>query len=396
MQREELERLLLDLESDRVERTVSATKTDKFCEAICAFSNDMPNNRQPGYLFIGANPDGSASGLKVDDRLLLQLRALRTSGTIIPLPAMNVQKFAFGGGEMAVVEVLPSDMPPVRYKGQVYIRTGPARDIASESQERILMERRTSSARTWDMRPERGAQIEDLVLDLFTVGYRPFAVSTEVIAENHRDIPEQLAGLRFYDLRSAHPTNAAILLFAKDPLYFVPGAYVQYVHYDGPDRTARVVRERRLSGDLLTVMRGLDQLAQDVAGTHPVQGPGLADRLVHDYPPRALHELFINAVIHRNYDGSTTPVTVYQFSDRIEVLNPGGLYGDLTREQFPNGSAYRNPVLAECAHHLGFVNRYNRGIALVQAELQRNGSPPVEFAIESNFFLATVRQRSEG
>src|SRR5688500_16507641 len=74
------------------------------------------------------------------------------------------------------------------------------------------------------------------------------------------------------------------------------------------------------------------------------------------HPPVALHELFINSVIHRNYDGSTTPASINHFSDRIEIQNPGSLYGDLTKDQFPDGTAYRNPVLAEAAKTLGFAN----------------------------------------
>ena len=50
--------MLSELESDRVERTVSINNTDKFGQAICAFANDFPNHRQPGYLIVGASDDG--------------------------------------------------------------------------------------------------------------------------------------------------------------------------------------------------------------------------------------------------------------------------------------------------------------------------------------------------
>jgi ATP-dependent DNA helicase RecG len=103
--------------------------------------------------------------------------------------------------------------------------------------------------------------------------------------------------------------------------------------------------------------------------------------------------LFVNAVIHRNYESSTAPVLINHFQDRIEIQSPGGLYGDLTPEQFPRGTSYRNPVLAEAARTLGFVNRYGRGIAIAQAELQRNGSAAAVFEPTSNFFLVTIPGR---
>ena len=51
----EIKAFIEDIEADNVERTVSTSKTDKFCQAICAFANDMPGHDTPGYLFIGAD-----------------------------------------------------------------------------------------------------------------------------------------------------------------------------------------------------------------------------------------------------------------------------------------------------------------------------------------------------
>lgn len=394
MDRDEVLQLMADLESDRVERTVSLSNTDKFAQAICAFANDMPNHRQPGYLLLGVKDDGEPSGAAITDQLLQNLGAIRSDGNIQPLPAMTVQRLQTSRGDVAVVEVLPSDLPPVRYKGQVWIRVGPRRAIASEQEERILVERRVAVGRTWDARTCPEAGLDDLALDLFLVGYRQFAVAPEVIEQNHRELDEQLAALRFYNLRAGHPTHAAVLLFGKDPLYFVPGAYVQYVRYSGSSQADDPLRDRRFSGDLLSVLRGLDQLAEDVAEARPVAAQGLSERMVYDYPPRALHELFVNAVIHRNYEGSSTPILINHFEDRIEILNPGGLFGDLTPEQFPRGTSYRNPILAEAARTLGFVNRYGRGIAIAQAELQRNGSPEARFELGANHFLSIVPRRA--
>lgn len=393
MDRDELLALMADLESDRVERTVSLSNTDKFAQAICAFSNDMPHHRTPGYLFVGVHDDGRPSGAEITDQLLQNLAAIRADGNVQPLPVMNVQRLPTPGGDVAVVEVFPSDLPPVRYKGQVWIRVGPRRAIASEIEERILTERRVASARTWDARPCLDASPDALALDLFAVGYRPLAIDPETIEQNNRSLIEQLAALRFYDLTRDRPTNASLLLFGKDPLIFMPGAYIQYVRYEGTTLADPPVRDRRLTGDLLSVLRGLDQLAQDISTARPVAAEGLAERMVYDYPPRALHELFVNAVIHRNYEGSTAPVLINHFNDRVEIQSPGGLYGDLTRERFPRGTSYRNPVLAEAARTLGFVNRYGRGIAIAQAELSRNGSPELRFDLGASHFLVIVGRR---
>ena len=81
--KEELESLLRDVESSRAERTISTADTDKFCEAICAFANDMPDSRQNGYLLVGVHDDGSLSGLVATDAMVKNLAAIRSDGNVL-------------------------------------------------------------------------------------------------------------------------------------------------------------------------------------------------------------------------------------------------------------------------------------------------------------------------
>lgn len=67
--KEEVQKLLYSTETYRVERTISTGDMDKFQEAICAFANDLPNSKMKGYLIIGANDNGTLSGMQVDDAL---------------------------------------------------------------------------------------------------------------------------------------------------------------------------------------------------------------------------------------------------------------------------------------------------------------------------------------
>ena len=67
MDQQELESILNDLESDLVERKASLSNPDKIRQAICAYANDLPNHHKPGFIFIGANDDGSCSRLDITD-----------------------------------------------------------------------------------------------------------------------------------------------------------------------------------------------------------------------------------------------------------------------------------------------------------------------------------------
>jgi len=385
--------LLNDIESDRVERSVSTTNTDKFCQAITAFANDLPNHKLPGYLIVGAKDDGSFAGLDVTDDLLKNLGELRSDGHIQPLPSMSVAKFPFSEGDLAVIEVLPSDLPPVRYKGNIWIRIGPRKERASGQDERILTEKRVSHARTFDVAPCHGSTLEDLALELFRFNYLTLAVSPEVLAENNRDIQTQLASLRFWDKSTSCPTNAGMLLFGKNPLAFIEGAYIQLLRLSGTTLGSEVMMEKRLSGDLLTVLRELDSYVEMQADQRPVSASALRDESVFNYPPVALRELLMNAVLHRSYE-STAPIRCYWFSDRVEIQSPGGLFGEASAGNFPNQNSYRNPVLAEAMKTLGFVNKFGRGVVRAQEALTKNGNRPAEFHFDAGFVRVEVFGRS--
>ena len=135
---EELERLMADLESDRVERKQSP-EADRMRQAVCAFANDLPGHRAPGILFAGVTDMGQPAGLAITDQFLKTLSDMRTDGKILPMPSLTVRKVVLKGVPVAVVEVYPADAPPVRYKGQVWIRVGPRRAIATIEEDRRLM-----------------------------------------------------------------------------------------------------------------------------------------------------------------------------------------------------------------------------------------------------------------
>lgn len=389
----ELRELLADLESDRVERTTSTSDTGKFCEAICAFANDMPGNGRPGYLILGArDEDGAIEGIEATDQLMQTLSNYADSGQIVPLPHVKVDKLSLPEGNLVVVEVCPSDMPPIRYRGRVWIRRGPRKALANEQEERILTERRVHHARTFDLRPCRGCGRDDLVLDLFQLTYRNAAVAPEIIAENDRDMLLQMASLGFWCTREGCATNAGAVLFAENPLHWFPGAAVQYVRYEGDGLDSDPLDERRFHGDLVNMLREIDAFLRTLFPSQPETVSPLREQPRAPYPLAAIRELLMNAVMHRDYE-SNAPIRFYWFGDRIEIQNAGGLYGAVTPATFPDQTDYRNPKLAEAMKTLGYVNTFGRGIARAQRLLNQNSNPPAEFDVSYRTqFLATIRK----
>jgi ATP-dependent DNA helicase RecG len=306
---------------------------------------------------------------------------------------LHVAKFSLAGGEVAVVEVYPSDLPPVRYKGTVHIRVGPRKAIANEQEERVLTERRIALAKSFDAQPCSESKIEDLALGQFDT-YRREAVDAETIAANHRSIQLQLASLRLYDPDKQCATNAGILLVGKNPRFYLPGAYVQYLALPSTSLTDVPSDQAEVSGDLYTVIKELEGRLKLLIKTWLVKTSLLEEKQVSNYPEGAIRELLMNAVMHRNYN-SNSPIRFYAFSDHIEIQSPGGLYGEATQQNFPTRNSYRNPVIAEALKSLGFVNRFGYGVQRAQALLLENGNSPAEFEFDEHSVLVKIYKRPE-
>ncbi|MES2731501.1 MAG: ATP-binding protein, partial [Bacteroidota bacterium] len=311
----------------------------------------------------------------------------RTDGRIVPPPAMVVSKFTYPEGDVAVVEVQPSLVPPVRYKGKVCIRIGPRKGTANEAEERILSEKRSTFARSFDTQPCYGSTINDLSTDIFKIAYLPKAIDEETLIANGREIKEQLASLKFYDLAADCPTNAGILMFGKNPKFYIPGAFVQYVRFVGEDEISDFEFEHAFEGDLSTQMKVMDDFIKSQIAKK-VQHH-LGEAYEYAYPAPAIQELLYNAVIHRDYQ-SNAPIKFYEFSNRIEIINSGGLFGDARPENFPHKNDYRNPVLAEAAKTLGFINRFNVGVKRATAALSKNGNPDPLFVIDQQTSFGVI------
>ena len=102
-----------------------------------------------------------------------------------------------------------------------------------------------------------------------------------------------------------------------------------------------------------------------------------------------------NAIMHRTYEVTNSPVRAYWFNDRIEVISPGGPYGDINAANFgqPGLTAYRNPNLADAMRSMGFVQRFGAGIPIAQRRLRDAGHPDPEFELPDNFVRAVIRTK---
>lgn len=392
----ELERLLAWQESDRVEfkESMKGDAAERIREAVCAFANDLPGHRAPGVAFVGIRDDRSPSLLPITDELLRQLADLRDDGNIVPPPSLTVEKRTVQGAPVAVVTVWPSDSPPVRFKGRICVRTGPRRGLATAQDERVLNERRRHHDRPFDVQPVTGATLADLDLRRFEDEYFANAVAADVRAANERTPAQRLAATKMVvTADEPAPTVLGTLVLCPRNRDFLPGAYVQFLRIAGRELSDPVADEQSIDGPVADVLRRVDEklAAHNRTAVEFAESP-LERRRSH-YPQGALQQLVRNAVLHRSYEATHSPVRVTWYDDRLEIGNPGGPFGSVNALNFgkPGVADYRNPNLAEALRVMGFVQRFGMGIALARRQLQENGNPPPEFEVDDSHVHVVLR-----
>lgn len=395
---DELLALLHDTESDRAERKESFSKSisKKARQAVCAFANDLPGYNEPGVLFIGAKDNGEPSNLEITDQLLISLADMKTDGNILPLPVLSVEKRTLEGAEMAIVTVMPSDMPPVKYDGRIWVRTGPRRSIANEQEERILNEKRRYKSLPFDLYPVPTAKLSDLSRLIFESEYLPAAFADDVLDANGRTYEERLASCKMIvSPTDTTPTIMGLLAIGKTPQDFITGARIQFLRINGVEWADPVIDEEDIGGAVVEMLRRVEEkltahnrTSVDVtsSATHGINQP---------YPLAAIHQIIYNAVLHRTYEKTNAPIRVYWFNDRIEITSPGGPYGNVTVENFgtPGVTDYRNPNIGDILKTFGYVQAFGRGIEIARKKLRDNGNPELQFEVNQSTVQCIIRSK---
>lgn len=193
-------------------------------------------------------------------------------------------------------------------------------------------------------------------------------------------------------LRDGKPTNAAILLFGKNPRRFFNNAQVHCFHFLGTEKRKPIASQQPYEGRLLEV---IDQAVEFVLGKldrsvgtrmKSTQAP-----VEFEIPRSVITEAIVNAVTHRNYRHNGF-VQVIVFADRIEVWNPGELPPGLTPEMLrePHGPIPRNPLIAEPLFRVKYVEKAGTGTTDMIAGCREAGLPEPDFEQRGPHFVVTL------
>ena len=193
-------------------------------------------------------------------------------------------------------------------------------------------------------------------------------------------------------LHEGQPTNAALLLFGRDPQRFLPCAEVRCMHFHGTEIQRPVPFYRIFKGTIFEqVDMAVDFVMSKIDRSIGTRALSMQAPVRYEIPPDVIREAIVNAIAHRDYS-SAGAVQVSVFTDRIEVWNPGVLPAPLTTESLrhPHGSIARNHRLCEALFLAQYIEKYGTGTLMMIRESLAHNLPEPDFAQRGGEFTSTL------
>ena len=215
---------------------------------------------------------------------------------------------------------------------------------------------------------------------------------------------KSLVNLNGLSDKDGRPTVCGIMLFGKYPQYLSPNLDIVAVvcatenYAEESDAGERFIVNKRLDGTIPQMLEtAMAFVHQNMAISTVVDETGHR-KDVTEYPIKAVREIILNALIHRDYSFHTEnePIRLEMYPDRMEVSNPGGLYGRLTLDDLGKTKGdVRNPFIAAALEIMNQTeNRYS-GIPTIYAEMKKAGLLEPKFEnLRGNFKVTLYNKKA--
>ncbi len=406
----DIEKLWLRLqktgEDTRLEAKPGNAVTDSVMQTVCAYANTI--NLNGGFILLGIEEDtekknqyriaGVTNPDKLQSDLVTQNRGRFNREASLSITVGTLENKTVIG--VYVAEEEPGNKPLYFKKAGMekgtYIRKGPTDHLCTAEELARLLQVRTS--RPYDETLLPNTSFKDISADAVSL-YRTLRKRSTPNAVELTYSDENL-------LQSIHcleekdgvltPTVAGLLLFGTSEIlrkYFSATRF-DYIRVSGKEWAAGVAKNYytiELRESLFTlipkaeaaVMSGMEKEFSFPAGQLTRE-----ETTILPYP--AIREVLVNAVMHRDYR-AYEPTQVIQYSDRIEIRNPGYSLKPVARFTTP-GSKLRNPIIAEVLHETEYAENKGSGIAKITELMQTSHLPEPCFVSseEENQFTAVL------
>jgi ATP-dependent DNA helicase RecG len=331
-------------------------------------------NANGGTVLLGIAPRsaqvmGITDPEKVIDRVF-QAALLSDPTLVLPVPDLFVLD---GSPSLKVLSIsIPSGLPHVysldgSYLGRDGRQTNP---ISAKRLRQLLIERGSIQFETRIVEDATVDDLDPLAVEAYMAAINQhadnrlsFKVGSETDLLLRRGCLSNKGG-------KLHPTYAGLLLFGRFPQQWLPNATLLAAHFPGIAFSDQFVKQD-IAGNLPDQLRQAEVFIRENLAT-VVRLAGLAHQETLEYPFEAVRELLVNAAAHRDYNLQGDNIHLNIFSDRLEVISPGGLPGPVTLDNLLEARFSRNAVIVQVLADLGFVERLGYGLDRVVTVMRQS------------------------
>lgn len=403
------------VETNQIEaKTAKGGFSKKWHDTFSSFSN-----KYGGIIIFGLSEDKNFNSETINDLKSLQCKLTEfCKDSMYPQVSMDIIPFETEEKTLLAAKVyeLPQNKKPCYYiplginKGS-YTRVGD-RDERMSNYEVYSLQSYNDNVRE-DLRPMKLADFDDLDTDELKSYIEKLRAEKPNFSKNTDEKICKLSGI--LDKESNKPTLASMMVFGNYPQAYCPQLFVACSAFPGNEMGELGDAGQRFD-DNIKVEGTIEQM---LAGTLSFLRRNMRTRVFIDsdgkridlpeYPIRALREAVANALVHRDYSMHTEGayVQVYIFADRIEVLNPGTLYGQNRIEKLGTDTMMetRNPNIVRLLEEkdptpggdsIKALENRHTGIPTMRAEMQKYGLPEPEFSEEQGSFKVVFRNSTAG
>jgi ATP-dependent DNA helicase RecG len=328
-----------------------------------------------GKILLGVRDDGTVGGLK--DSNTLRARVQDMARNCDPPVKVMVQPV----GDVVVVHVHESDAKPVQCSEGFFWRQGAVTQKLSRDEIRDFF--RVEGAIRFDLAPcQRFRYPRDFDRAKYNAWLRLSGITGRPRVEDvlvNIEAAERAGGKVLF-------RNAGVLFFARNVRHFFNQAYVSCLLAKGADKVHILDRKDFDGGVVADIEDALRFIERNTRTAYRIER--LQRENIPEYPMKALREAITNAVMHRDWfiDGANVFVEIY--TDRIEVVSPGGLPKGMTLADLGRKSVRRNALIADLLHRIDFIEKAGTGVKRIRDEAREGGYPEPEW--EANGFVTTI------
>jgi len=377
----ELVNLLNEGESERVEFKPSLSQTDKILECVSAFSNT-----NGGILAIGVRDTGEVIGVDIGKRTLESLaNTIKQNTDPKVYPSIHVEET--DDKPVVVIEVEEGKQKPVLAFGRAFMRVGKTNQKLGYEEIRDLA--LGTSKVYWDERVCERADLEDI--DEEEVRWFLRRAKYERRLELDSETPVKAALEKLELLREGKLTNAAILLFGKNPQRVFIQSETRCARFKGT-KPLEFIDMKVFGGNIIDQREDALEFVKEHIKLHAeIKGTEREEKW--EYPIEAIREAITNAICHRNYETASN-VQIRIFDDRIEIWSCGLLPEPLTPEDLKRDhkSILRNPQIGKSFFLIKFIEQWGTGTNRMIEQCLGHGLPEPLFEEVVGDFVVTFRR----